>query len=119
MQILALAPQIYNWVADELTRPMVSGLPAAIDREERVWQMRSPQQAGAVRRPPNGVNGLVFEQEYFIGPCRLRAFARDDLFLHRKRVGVAHSSQPAWQEARFGLNLHCAGSGNGRKFSHG
>ena len=63
MQILAVASQIDNRVTDQLSRAMVGRLAATVNREQRMRQMRSTEQARFVRRPADGVNRLVLEKK--------------------------------------------------------
>src|SRR3954451_8189590 len=43
VQILAASPQVDNWVTHQLARAVIRRLAAAVDRKERMRQMRAAQ----------------------------------------------------------------------------
>ena len=62
MQILPVAAQIEEKITDQLPGPVISRLPAAVDRDKRMRQMRGAAQARLIGRAADGVNRIVFEQ---------------------------------------------------------
>src|SRR5947207_4725748 len=79
---------------------MIGCLPAAIDLEKRMRQMRSTAQARLVGRPANRVNRIVFEQQDSVGNVWIVSFLRDNFFLQRQGVGKIHSAEPAHYDRR-------------------
>ena len=63
VQIAPAPAEVEHGIADELPRPVVRGLAAAMDRLDRIRQRSRGHQAGAVRRAADGVNRLVLEQQ--------------------------------------------------------
>ncbi len=71
MQILTASAQIDNRITHELSRPVISGLAAAIDGENGMWQMAGVQfatanpswggQTRSIRRPSDRVNRFMLE----------------------------------------------------------
>src|SRR6266513_4515481 len=61
VQILSAIAQIDNRITDQLARYVIGRLPATIDLKKWMRQMRSTAQAGLVRGPTNGINGIMFE----------------------------------------------------------
>src|SRR2546423_284993 len=66
MQILAAAPQIDHWIADQLSRPMIGRLSAAVNRKQRMGQKRAVAQTRLVRRPSDRVNWIMLEQKQLV-----------------------------------------------------
>jgi len=95
MQVLPAHAQIENRVADQLARAVISRLAAAVGLHHGMRERAGVAQAGLIGRAADGVDRLVLEQEQFIGHGRLDRFARDDLFLERKRIGKSHAAEPA------------------------
>ena len=92
MQILPVTAEIEEKIADQLPGPVISRLPAAIDRDERMRQMRGAAQTRLIGGAADGVNRLVLEKPEFVGRVRIRALPPDQFILLRECV----------RETRFG-----------------
>src|SRR5438128_1284511 len=73
---------------------MIGRLTAAIDGEERMWQMRSAQQTGLIRSAPDCVNRFMLEQEQFVQLGQIFSLRRDNFLLHRERTSESLSPNP-------------------------
>ena len=62
MEILPASAQIDYRISDKLTWAVISGLATAIDRKQRMRQMRRTEEAGLVRCATDGVNRFVFQE---------------------------------------------------------
>src|SRR4051794_5997772 len=56
MQILAAPPQVEDRVTDQLSRSMIGGLAAAVDREERMREMARPAKTRLIGGAADRVN---------------------------------------------------------------
>ena len=67
MQILSITAQVDEKITDQLPRPVIGRLAAAVDFEKRMRQMRRPAQTQSIGRATDGVNRFVLEQPQFVG----------------------------------------------------
>ncbi len=101
MQILPMAAQVEEKITDQLSGAVISRLSAAIDRDQRMREMRArradsidpgcgrwckPDRARAAKARP-AVSGL-------------RAFLPNEVFLPRERIGESDSAEPACFQRR-------------------
>src|SRR5204863_7999581 len=63
VQILSAIAQVYNRITHQLSRSVISGLPATTNLKKWMRQMRSTAQTRLVRCPTNGINGIMFETQ--------------------------------------------------------
>src|SRR5947209_4351456 len=66
MEVLSAIAQIDDWVPDQLTWPVIGCLAAAINRKQGIGQMLRAAQTRLIRRSPDRVNRIVFEQKQFV-----------------------------------------------------
>ena len=66
MEILPALPQIDDRIADQLAGSVIRRLAPAVDRKERMRQMRRAPQTRLVRRAADRVNRLVLQQEQLV-----------------------------------------------------
>src|SRR6267143_1932214 len=88
VQILTATGQIDDGITDELTRPVIRRLTAAIGLKKRVRKMRRAPQASMIGRATNCVNGVVFEEKDRVGYAGILAFLSDYLVLQSERICV-------------------------------
>jgi hypothetical protein len=66
VEVLPALAQVDDRIAHQLTGAVISRLAPAIDRKKRMRQMPNAPQTRLVRRPADGVNRLMLQQEQFV-----------------------------------------------------
>ena len=94
MEVLPVAGEIQDRIADQLAGAVPGGLAAATDLDEGSREVGGIAEAGAVRGTADGEDGIVLEQEEGVRriACEMPGH---DFLLEREALGVINTPEPA------------------------
>jgi hypothetical protein len=99
VQVLSTLTQVEDGVTDELARAVIGCLSAAICDMDWIRQRRGFSEAGLIRRPSDGVYGLVFKKEEMIRLGGIRDLSFDNILLQCEAIRIRDSSEPFGTES--------------------
>ena len=94
MQILTVAGEVQDGIANQLPGAVPGGFATAADLNEGGWQMVRIAKAGTVWITADGKDGVVLQEQQGVGHFTAEV-AGDDFLLEGKALGVVDAPEPA------------------------